>query len=196
MKPYFQRLLRAGPEQGLGLYGLPFYCIGGAGKHYPRTSGTDDLETPPNLRLPKRILGIAPHDPAGSDAEACEDSLRRIGYGGVWLDSHEVECYPRERGVWPRAHSSVVPVHRVLSASPGGSVGTEPGAPHTPSPLNRIPGPEIATSSAIPDQIPGNSSRRTDPVSTTGLYFDMDRFLECKKASKPRGEPLRITRRC
>ncbi|MBE3048813.1 hypothetical protein IMZ48_41210, partial [Candidatus Bathyarchaeota archaeon] len=90
MQPYFRRLLQAGREQGLELYGLPFYCIGGAGKHYPRVGDAGGAETPPNLRLPRRILGIAPRDSSGDDAEACEESLARMGYGGIWLDSREV----------------------------------------------------------------------------------------------------------
>ncbi|MBE3048814.1 hypothetical protein IMZ48_41215 [Candidatus Bathyarchaeota archaeon] len=71
-------------------------------------------------------------------------------------------------------------------ASPGASAGTEQEVPGTRSPSKPSPGCETASAFAIPDQRPGNSSNATNAVSSTGLYVDTDRFLECKMTLKPR----------
>ncbi|SPN97220.1 uncharacterized protein DNG_00734 [Cephalotrichum gorgonifer] len=163
MRPYFLGLLRSDAGQRLELYGLPFYCVGGAGKHYPRADG--DVM---NLRFPKRILGIG----EAGGGEGYEERLRVMGYGGVWFDSYEVECYLRERGICPQANSSIVPVGQASPASLG-----EPGGirPQIELPSARSENTEVAL-----DRDHQSGSDVTDsPTTTTGRYFDVDDFLEC-----------------
>lgn len=112
MEPYFQNLLKRGSGESLELWGLPFYRIGGAGTHYPREDEFGNVIYPPNMRLPKRILGSLPVSateiPDGQ--EGAQDSLGLMGLGGEWFDSHDVEKYLEDNGIFLNAHSSFVEV--------------------------------------------------------------------------------------
>lgn len=174
MKPYFQKLLHANAGQCLELFGLPFYCIGGAGQHSPWRNDAGDPEIPSNLRLPKRILGVARRDTPGYDEESYAEVLDRMGYGGIWLDSREVEGYLKERGIYPQPHSSVISVQRESPTSLHESARSCTPSPSTPSRSR-----ETATSDG-PHQEIGNIGGGSSSGGTTQLYFDTNSFLERK----------------
>jgi hypothetical protein len=114
MKPYFQRLLQRGAGEPIEVPNQPFYCIGGAGKHYPRRDIAGNPVYPSNMRLPKRILGIMrsmlSNDPFG--CSSYDDILCSMGYGGEWFDCNDVEGFLRENGIVVNPQSSVVTFYR------------------------------------------------------------------------------------
>lgn len=99
MYPYFKRLVMGSCGDPLEVPGLPFYCIGGAGTHYPSVDISGKPAYPSNMRLPRRVLGILPvtNEP-GSDCDT-ETLLKVCGFGGQWFDSVDVEGYLRDCGV-------------------------------------------------------------------------------------------------
>ncbi|KAJ6001610.1 hypothetical protein N7522_006837 [Penicillium canescens] len=100
--PYFKRLVTGGIEDKLELPGLPFYCIGGAGTHYPPKDEFGNAIYPPNRRMPKRILGsmaIAERSLDGDTGFNQLKVLETFGLGGQWFDCRDVEGYLSERGV-------------------------------------------------------------------------------------------------
>jgi len=125
MQPYFENLLRRGSGESLEILSLPFYTIGGAGKHYPRKDSSGKSAFPENMRLPKRILGSLPLPVTGAldQEQSYQGFLDIMGYGGVWFDSYDVETYLKERGIVVGSLSSFVEVeaataHSHLSSSP------------------------------------------------------------------------------
>ncbi len=111
MQPYFEDLLHRNDKELLELPGLPFYTIGGAGTHYQRKDLQGKMGLPGNTRLPKRILGSVPFQGGMEDEdERYIQFLEMLGYGGVWLDSSDVEAYLRDRGVMIDAGTTVVTV--------------------------------------------------------------------------------------
>lgn len=102
MYPYFKRLVMAGSEESLEIQALPFYCIGGAGTHYPVLDDMGSPIYPPKMRLPKRLLGVLPVVRCASDVESNWDTdrlLEACGFGGQWFDCRDVEGYLGARGV-------------------------------------------------------------------------------------------------
>jgi hypothetical protein len=98
MYPRFEQLLRGGSDDPLEIPSLPFYCIGGAGTHYPSESGNPVY--PSNMRRPRRVLGILPTSQAYGASRMDTDELLGIcGLGGQWFDSRDVEGYLEENGV-------------------------------------------------------------------------------------------------
>lgn len=102
MYPYFKRLVMASSGDSLEIQALPFYCIGGAGTHYPVLDDMDSPIYPPKMRLPKRLLGVLPVVRSASDVESNWDTDRLLevcGFGGQWFDCRDVEGYLSARGV-------------------------------------------------------------------------------------------------
>lgn len=102
MYPYFKRLVMAASGESLEIQALPFYCIGGAGTHYPLLDDTGNPIYPPKMRLPKRLLGVLPVVRCASDVESNWDTDRLLevyGFGGQWLDCRDVEGFLSARGV-------------------------------------------------------------------------------------------------
>jgi hypothetical protein len=100
--PYFKRLVTGGIGDKLELPGLPFYCIGGAGTHYPPKDEFGNAIYPPNRRMPRRILGsmaIAERFLDGDTGFNQQKVLETFGLGGQWFDCRDVEGYLSERGV-------------------------------------------------------------------------------------------------
>lgn len=60
MRACFEGLLHAGANKSLENTFLPFYCIGGAGTHYPVMDDQGNPLYPWEMRLPRRILGLLP----------------------------------------------------------------------------------------------------------------------------------------
>lgn len=102
MYPYFKRLVMAGSKESLEIQALPFYCIGGAGTHYPILDDMGSPIYPPKMRLPKRLLGVLPVVRSASDIGLNWDTGRLLevcGFGGLWFDCRDVEGYLSSRGV-------------------------------------------------------------------------------------------------
>jgi hypothetical protein len=100
--PYFKRLVTGGIGDKLELPGLPFYCIGGAGAHYPSKDEFGNAIYAPNRRMPRRILGSMVMAESLLDGDGGFDqqkALETFGLGGQWFDCRDVEGYLSERGV-------------------------------------------------------------------------------------------------
>lgn len=103
MYPYFKRLVMTGSGESLEIQALPFYCIGGAGTHYPVLDDMGNPIYPPKMRLPKRLLGVLPVVTSASDVGANWDTDRLLevcGFGGQWFDCRDVEGYLSACGVY------------------------------------------------------------------------------------------------
>lgn len=99
MLPHFRRLAACDRDAPLEVPKVPFYCIGGAGKHYPALDGSGNPIYPANMRLPKRILGIMPVDGESESNPTPETLLEILGFGGEWFDCLDIEGYLRRLGV-------------------------------------------------------------------------------------------------
>ncbi|KAJ5172507.1 hypothetical protein N7492_005100 [Penicillium capsulatum] len=126
----FRRVLQS--EIGSPLEGnkLPFYTLGGAGRHFPRRNAAREPVLPENTRRPGKILrrlarilrrgGIQDWDEDWSaDAEpeprdwreaqvrrmSHEDRLRALQLDGEWFDCHDVQGYLEQRGIVTRGSS-------------------------------------------------------------------------------------------
>jgi hypothetical protein len=108
--PYFKRLVTGGIGDELELPGLPFYCIGGAGTHYPPKDEFGNAIYPSNRRMPRRILGstaIAERFLDGDTDFNQQKVLETFGLGGQWFDCRDVEGYLSERGVSMKQHCAL-----------------------------------------------------------------------------------------
>lgn len=141
-----RRVIRS--EIGSPLEGtkLPFYTLGGAGKHFPRTHAHGHPIYPENTRRPGKILrrfarilqrgGIQDWDedwsgnaePESRDWQeekvrgmGDEDRLRALELDGEWFDCHDVQGYLEQRGVVLKGSSLWLEV-------PAATVGTLHGA--------------------------------------------------------------------
>ncbi|CAG8095265.1 unnamed protein product [Penicillium olsonii] len=112
MHPYFKDLVTSDRGHSLEISALPFYTIGGAGTHYPDLNGHGDPIYPPNMRVPRRILGIIPgmngEDNSIHLDQPQQSQLQLCGFGGEWFDCRDVEGFLREKGV-QITESSVFP---------------------------------------------------------------------------------------
>lgn len=95
-------LLSAGPKESLERPNVPFYCIGGAGTHYPQMQPDGKPLYPENMRLPGRVLGSIPGSAQEMDnkssSEKRQELLKLYGLDGTWLDCRDVQGYLEERG--------------------------------------------------------------------------------------------------
>jgi hypothetical protein len=105
----FQKVLtRESGDDALEAWNIPFFYLGGAGTHYPRRDQQGNPVYPPNMRPVSEVLGPWPSQL--SEVPHGERSLERllvaIGFDGEWFDSHDVEGFLRERGIFLEGHSS------------------------------------------------------------------------------------------
>ncbi|KAL4921833.1 thioesterase-like superfamily-domain-containing protein [Aspergillus aurantiobrunneus] len=96
-EPRFRQLLMGGQADALELAGLPLYCIGGAGTHFPDVDKEGNPVYPVNSRMPRRILGLA-HG-AEPRIDGYKQDLVAYGLDGEWFDCRDVEGYLRRQGV-------------------------------------------------------------------------------------------------
>ncbi|KAL4947555.1 hypothetical protein BDW69DRAFT_204259 [Aspergillus filifer] len=98
-KKYLLCLVRSGCNERLDLPALPFYCIGGAGMHYPERKDGEPVY-PENMRLPRRVLstmvGLSPDEVATAKRDVL---LKLAGLDGLWLDCRDVIGYLDEKGL-------------------------------------------------------------------------------------------------
>ena len=114
MLPYFRKLVSAGIQDTLEILSLPFYCIGGAGTHYPRKDQCGNLTYPSNMRLPKRLLAVLPMTKTSHENKSLEDPqshLKLFGLDGEWFDCQDVQGYLEEKGVILNRSSLFAEIH-------------------------------------------------------------------------------------
>jgi hypothetical protein len=104
MGKYLLCLVRSGANERLDIPALPFYCIGGAGTHYPRVEGGKRVWNE-KMRLPRRVLSTVA-SLLGEDVGSVDRGrlLEMAGLDGVWLDSNDVVGFLEERGVLGAEH--------------------------------------------------------------------------------------------
>ncbi|KAI9924944.1 hypothetical protein ASPWEDRAFT_45067 [Aspergillus wentii DTO 134E9] len=114
VKRNFQKVLRSEVSAPLELTFIPFYCIGGAGTHYPRTGDDGRPKYPDNMRVPRRILRRVLESMFGASAcdtdERIESQLKRLDLDGDWFDCHDVQGYLEQMGIILDKSSNLVEV--------------------------------------------------------------------------------------
>lgn len=102
MARYLASLVRAGAKDPLEPSKAPFYCIGGAGTHYPQVQADGKPLFPENMRLPGRILSSMTGSTQGMEnklsPEKRQELLKLHGLDGTWLDCRDVQGYLEEKG--------------------------------------------------------------------------------------------------
>jgi hypothetical protein len=172
MRPYFEALLRRGSGESLEISSLPFYCVGRAGTHYPMKDKSGKPTHPQNMRLSKRVLGsLPPPVTEGPDQDQrYQEFLDMMGYGGVWFDSHDVEAYLAEKGIFPESHSSHVDIQQAPSGSHlnTSSASTAALGYQTPNVADGVRG------SAMAQEIhPTNGSKNLQSLLSSNAYPDL-----------------------
>lgn len=94
--PAFRQLVRAGLGEKLEFTNQSFYCIGGAASHYPHFDSDGNRHSPPNVRMPKRLIGLHAH--VDITEEMYKERLALYGFHGEWFDCQDVYGYLREKG--------------------------------------------------------------------------------------------------
>ncbi|KAJ5811196.1 hypothetical protein N7447_010712 [Penicillium robsamsonii] len=123
----FRRTLQSEIGSGLEFIKMPFYTLGGAGKHFPRADADGNPVYPENSRRPGKILrrmvrilqrgGIQDWDedwsgerePVAVTLEGLvdetqvrmseEERIRSLDLDGEWFDCHDVQGYLEHRGL-------------------------------------------------------------------------------------------------
>lgn len=118
----FRRTLQSEIGSGLEFAKMPFYTLGGAGKHFPRVDGDGNPVYPENSRRPGRILrrmerilqrgGIQDWDEDWSGEREPvtgaldggvemgeQERIRSLDLDGEWFDCHDVQGYLEHRGL-------------------------------------------------------------------------------------------------
>ncbi|KGO77069.1 hypothetical protein PITC_005940 [Penicillium italicum] len=116
----FRRTLQSEIGSRLESPKMPFYTLGGAGKHFPRLDGDGNPVDPENSRRPGKILrrmerilqrgGIQDWDEdwsGGSEPVVGvlegevgeEERIRSLDLDGEWFDCHDVQGYLEHRGL-------------------------------------------------------------------------------------------------
>jgi hypothetical protein len=177
----FQEMLKRKAGEALENFAVPFFHIGGAGTHYPRRDVNGQAMYPPNMMGPDKAIGpacdpatagyygVQPETPRGE--QSIEEILDKLGYGGLWFDSHDVEQYLGEKGVHLDGTSSFVEVDaRLLTNDP---------TTHSslPTPSSLLSTPSIGTV-----RTPSPVHASNNPAGTAG----MNSMLQQRKG--PNGE--------
>lgn len=183
----FRRVLQS--EIGSPLEGnkLPFYTLGGASKHFPRTRADGRPLYPENSRRPGKILrrlarifrrgGIQDWDedwsgdaePAARDGHeekvrrmSDEDRLRALDLDGEWFDCHDVQGYLEQRGVVLRGSSLWLEV-------PGATVGTLHGL---------SPGRSASQFYGSSEEVSPSETSASQCLGQSGYVLDVENFFE------------------
>ncbi|GKZ27587.1 hypothetical protein AbraIFM66951_005985 [Aspergillus brasiliensis] len=107
-------LLEGGLDEAPELWDMPFFLLGGAGTHYPRRDQTGRPILPPNALPMSKLIGAFIHQRTEQQSfQTDHDLLADLGLNGEWLDSHDVEGYLKEKGIFLSADTSFcsVPTH-------------------------------------------------------------------------------------
>ncbi|KAJ5143679.1 uncharacterized protein N7515_002466 [Penicillium bovifimosum] len=121
IRRHYRKTLQSEIGSTLEFSKMPFYTLGGAGKHFPRVSPEGTPVYPQNIRRPGKILrrmvrilqrgGIQDWDedwsgdrePASPEQSQVhmsqEDITRSLDLDGEWFDCHDVQGYLLHRGL-------------------------------------------------------------------------------------------------
>lgn len=124
---HFRRILQSEIGGNLEVAKMPYYALGGAGKHFPRVDADGHPVYPENIRSPGKVLrrmvcilqrgGIRNWDgdwsgerePVPSSIDGWvdqvqeeirkEEMIRSLDLDGEWFDCHDVQGYLQHRGL-------------------------------------------------------------------------------------------------
>jgi hypothetical protein len=100
-------ILEGGLDEAPELWDMPFFLLGGAGTHYPRRDRTGKPILPPNaLPMSKLIGAFVRQRTEPQFFQSDHDLLADLGLNGEWLDSHDVEGYLEEKGIFLSADTA------------------------------------------------------------------------------------------
>jgi hypothetical protein len=100
-------ILEGGLDEAPELWDMPFFLLGGAGTHYPRRDRTGKPILPPNtLPMSKLIGAFVRQRTEPQFFQNDHDLLADLGLKGEWLDSHDVEGYLEEKGIFLSADTA------------------------------------------------------------------------------------------
>jgi hypothetical protein len=100
-------ILEGGLDEAPELWDMPFFLLGGAGTHYPRRDRTGKPILPPNALPVSNLIGAFVHQRTEPQFfESDHDLLADLGLNGEWLDSHDVEGYLEEKGIFLSADTA------------------------------------------------------------------------------------------
>lgn len=182
----FQHMLKRKAGEALENFNIPFFRIGGAGTHFPRRDKDGRIVSPPNMLGPElavstHILGTTPA-PEGWGMQiqpvetprsegTVQDLLEQLGFGGMWLDSHDVEEYLKTKGIFLDGNSSFVEINpQGLSLDtdlPNNSSTSPSSVPSTPL---RTPSPFVAGAGNGNLAFPGQGPFMQQPLDDLDLY--------------------------
>jgi hypothetical protein len=117
----FKRALNQPYDNSLEAWNVPFFHLGGAGTHYPRRDVYGNPVYPPNMHSISEAFGFWTFQlsEAAQGESSSGDLLRVFGVDGEWFDSHDVEGFLREKGIFLDDHSSFLEVpESVLTIRP------------------------------------------------------------------------------
>lgn len=190
-----RRVLQSEIGGPLEITEVPFYTLGGAGMHYPRSNEDGEHFYPVNRRRPGKILrrlagilrrgGISDWDEDwsgdlepdvgdkhGEEIRALseEERLRFLDLDGDWFDCHDVQGYLEDRGFVLEGSSVWL---EVPAATVGALYGFSPesGSDYCASQLYVSPG-EISSSDVSGSQDLG--------MSTPKYTLNVECFFDCK----------------
>lgn len=173
MIPYLKCLVWAGPHENLEIPATPFYCIGGAGTHFPRFDSDGNPIYPENMRLPRKILGTLPEGWSGEAKEPADERhelLKVHGLDGTWLDCHDVEGYLEEMGFsFDQSNGSGAWKPRMLRDAG----------------VQQDPSSSYSTSQSLVDKASWNQTDNGPGISRirSSWVLDVDELLRCKSLS-------------
>lgn len=195
----FKAILSRGTDESLENWKTPFVHIGGAGLHFPRRDLDGKPVYPPNLMDPARAAApwrLPKTEFAASASETIEEILERIGFGGEWFDSHDVEEYLKTKGIYPDPTSSFVMIDSALLDPPQPS--SMPSAASTvtsaSSPRWSDAGgksqPQDLSQPRILDTDTGIGSERVEPHELVDDWLDQNSLLYGEKFNMDFNEPV------
>jgi len=100
-------LLEGGLYEAPEMWNMPFFLLGGAGLHYPRRDRTGKPVLPPNTLPMSQFISAFVHQRTEPQSfQSDHDLLADLGLMGEWLDSHDVEGYLKEKGIFLSADTA------------------------------------------------------------------------------------------
>lgn len=125
-------ILESGLDEAPEIWDMPFYLLGGAGTHYPRRDRIGNPILPPNALPTSQLISAFVHQRTEPQSfQSDHDLLADFGLNGEWLDSHDVEGYLEEKGIFLSADTAFCRVPaRAFSMDPRHSNVTGANAQH------------------------------------------------------------------
>lgn len=171
----FQDMLKRKAGEALENYNVPFFHIGGAGTHFPRTDKNGNKIFPPNMATPAAAItapGFGPLREPWTIVETprsestTEEMLEKLGFGGLWFDSHDVDEYLKTKGIVLDGTSSFVevdPANLTLNTTLPASSPTQ--GNNSPNPFSNWSSATPSTHGSSPVRTPSPENQYLGPVS-------------------------------